>query len=184
MKWLGPDTMILVFWMLSFKPAFSLSSFTLIKRPFSSSSLSAIQFSSVQFSRSVMSDSLRPHESQHARPPCKLPTPRVHPNSCALSRWCQGLYIINKWDLSQELRVWCDKKKFGVIQNLQEIPFLLQCLSRALYWKSLHDAHPNSRWMGHGGEVWQNVVHWRREWQTTSVFLPWKPHKQYEKAKW
>ena len=36
------------------------------------------QFSSVQFSRSVMSDSLRPHESQHARPPCPSPTPGVH----------------------------------------------------------------------------------------------------------
>ena len=36
---------------------------------------------SVQFSRSVMSDSLRPHESQHARPPCPSPTPRVHPDS-------------------------------------------------------------------------------------------------------
>ena len=39
------------------------------------------QFSSVQFSRSVMSDSLRPHESQHTRPPCLSPTPRVYPNS-------------------------------------------------------------------------------------------------------
>ena len=48
------------------------------------------QFSSVQFSRSVMSDSLRPHEPQHARPPCPSPTPRVHPNSCALSRWCHS----------------------------------------------------------------------------------------------
>ena len=43
---------------------------------------------SVQFSRSVVSDSLRPHESQHARPPCPSPTPGVHPNSCVLSRWC------------------------------------------------------------------------------------------------
>ena len=40
--------------------------------------------SSVQLSRSVVSDSLRPHESQHARPPCPSPTPGVHPNSCAL----------------------------------------------------------------------------------------------------
>ena len=32
------------------------------------------------------------------------------------------------------------------------------------------------------GEIWQNVVHWRREWQTTSVFLPWEPQEQYEKA--
>ena len=43
---------------------------------------------SVQFSRSVMSDSLRPHELQHARPPCPSPTPRVYPNSCPSSRWC------------------------------------------------------------------------------------------------
>ena len=43
---------------------------------------------SVQFSRSVMSDSLRPHEPQHARPPCPSLTPGVHPNPCPLSRWC------------------------------------------------------------------------------------------------
>ena len=41
--------------------------------------------------------------------------------------------------------------------------------------------HPRRK--GHGGEFWQNVVHWRREWQTTSVFLPWEAHDQYEKAK-
>ena len=35
-----------------------------------------------------MSDSLRPHEPQHARPPCPSPTPRVHPNSCPSSWWC------------------------------------------------------------------------------------------------
>ena len=46
------------------------------------------QFSSVQFSRSVMSDSLRPHGLQHARPPCPSPTPGVHSNSCPLSQWC------------------------------------------------------------------------------------------------
>ena len=42
--------------------------------------------SSVQFSHSVMSDSLLPHEWQHARPPCPSPTPGVHPNSRPLSR--------------------------------------------------------------------------------------------------
>ena len=41
----------------------------------------------VQFSRSVVSESLRPHESQHARPPCPLPTPGVHSNSCPSSWW-------------------------------------------------------------------------------------------------
>ena len=45
-------------------------------------------FSSVQFSRSVVSDSLRPHESQHARPPCPSPTPGVHPDSRPSSQWC------------------------------------------------------------------------------------------------
>ena len=45
-------------------------------------------FSSVQFSHSVMSNSLQPHEPQHARPPCPSPTPRVYPNPCPLSRWC------------------------------------------------------------------------------------------------
>ena len=55
----------------------------------------SLRFSSVQFSRSVVSDSLQPHESQHARPPCPSPTPRVHSptpgvhsNSRPLSQWC------------------------------------------------------------------------------------------------
>ena len=41
--------------------------------------------SSVQFSRSVVSDSLQPHEPQNARPPCPSPTPRIYPNSCPSS---------------------------------------------------------------------------------------------------
>ena len=45
-------------------------------------------FSSIQFSHSVVSDSLRPHESQYARPPCWSPTPRVHSDSCSSSQWC------------------------------------------------------------------------------------------------
>ena len=45
-------------------------------------------FSSVQFSRSVVSNSLWPHGLQHARPPCASPTPGVHSNSRPLSQWC------------------------------------------------------------------------------------------------
>ena len=41
-----------------------------------------------QFSHSVMSNTLRSHEPQHAKPPCPSPSPRVHPNSCPLSPWC------------------------------------------------------------------------------------------------
>ena len=49
---------------------------------------SLLSSSSVQFSCSVVSKSLWPHETQHARPPCPSPTPRVYPNSCPLSLWC------------------------------------------------------------------------------------------------
>ena len=47
-----------------------------------------LKVSSFQFSCSVVSDSLWPHEPQHARPHCPSPTPRVYPNPCPLSRWC------------------------------------------------------------------------------------------------
>ena len=67
------------FWMVSF----SLSANIL-----SSSFLFVFCFSSVQFSCSVVSDSLRPHEPQHTRPPCPSPTPRVYSNSHPSSWWC------------------------------------------------------------------------------------------------
>ena len=51
-------------------------------------------YDSVQFSHSVMSDSLRPHEPQHARPSCPSPTPGVHPNSCPFSWWCHSNRLI------------------------------------------------------------------------------------------
>ena len=53
-----------------------------------SESLWWFQHRLVQFSHSVISNSLWTHEPQHARPPCPSPTPRVHPNPCPLSRWC------------------------------------------------------------------------------------------------
>jgi len=80
-------------------------------------------FSSVQFSRSVVSDSVRPHESQHTRPPCPSPTPEVHSDSRPSSRWCHPaisssvLLVISilsdkedikntlKWSSAQNLRV-------------------------------------------------------------------------------
>ena len=49
---------------------------------------------SVQFSRSVVSDSLQPCELQHARPPCTSPTPGVYPNSCPSSQWCHPANLI------------------------------------------------------------------------------------------
>ena len=52
------------------------------------SSAVIIASAGLQFTRSVVSDSLRPHESQHVRPPCPSPTPGIHPNSCPSNRWC------------------------------------------------------------------------------------------------
>ena len=86
---MGLDAMILVFSMLSFKPAFSFSSFTFIKRLFISSLLSAIRVVHIhQFSHSVMSNSVQFHRLQHARLPCPSLTPGVHSHSCPLSQWC------------------------------------------------------------------------------------------------
>ena len=63
--------------------------------------------SSVQFSRSVMSNSLRPHEWQHARPPCPSPTPGVHSYSRLSSQWCHpaispSVVPFSKWGKSGE----------------------------------------------------------------------------------
>ena len=59
-----------------------------VNRFISTSFLDSIYMCSVQFSRSVVSDSLRPPESQHARPPCPSPTPGVHSDSLPSNRWC------------------------------------------------------------------------------------------------
>ena len=63
------------------------------------------------------------------------------------------------------------------------VNFITRTTALSNSMKLSHATWGNPRQMGHGGEFWQNVVHWRREWQTTSVFLPWEPHEQYEKAK-
>ena len=49
--------------------------------------------------------------------------------------------------------------------------------------KLSHAAWGHPTWTGHGGKFWQNVVHWRREWQTTSAFLPWEPHNPMNSMK-
>ena len=70
---------------------YTLVSFHIRTHPLASSSPRLRVFSCIrsdQISRSVMSNSLRPHESQHARPPCPLPTPGVHSDSRPSSQWC------------------------------------------------------------------------------------------------
>ena len=73
-----------------FSQCFYFLSSPLVYSTFLSSIPSLLFFfiTSVQFSRSIMSDSLPPHESQHARPPCPSPAPGVHSDSRPLSQWC------------------------------------------------------------------------------------------------
>ena len=88
--------------------------------------LQILQIQKVQFSCSVMSVSLWPHEPQHARPPCPSPTPRVHPNPPPLSRWChptvsfsvipfsscpQSFTASGSFQMSQLLEGWLKKLK-------------------------------------------------------------------------
>ena len=88
-----------------------------------------------------------------------------------------------KDELSRLVITFLPRSKHLLISCLQSPPAVrTTVLSNSMKLSYAVWGHP--RWSGHGGEVWQNVVHWRREWQTTSVFLPWEPHEQYEKVKW
>ena len=100
-----------------------------------------LQFSSVQSSRSVVFDSLRPCAPQHARPPCPSPTPGVHPNPCLLSGWChptilssvipfsscpQSLPASQSFLMSQ-LFTWCGQST-GVSASASNLPMNTQAL--------------------------------------------------------
>ena len=63
-----------------------------------------------------MSDSLWPHELQHARPPCSSPTPRVHPNSCPLSQWCHPAISSSVIPFSSRLQSFPASESFQMSQ--------------------------------------------------------------------
>ena len=95
------------------------------------------KFSSVQFSYSVVSDSLRPHESQHARPPCPSPTSGVHWDSRPSSQWCRPATSSSvapfSFGMIQQSHYW---KKQN--QSLQEVPttiFSIVLCTVASIWK-------------------------------------------------
>ena len=103
------------------------------------------QISSVQFSHSVMSDSLRPHELQHTRAPCPSPTPRVYSNSCPLSQRChpaisssvvpfscpQSLPALESFPMSQLFA--CGGQSIGVSALASVLPMNTQDWS-SLWW--------------------------------------------------
>ena len=144
---MGVDDMILVFWILSFKPAFSLSSFILIKRLFRSSSLSSIRvISSAYFFSSVqllsLSDSLWPHGLQHSRPPCPSPTPRAYSNPCPSSQWCHPT-ISSVIPFSSCLQSFPASESFPMSQlfaSALELPILLH----PKYWSFCFSISPSN----------------------------------------
>ena len=83
-----------------------------------SKSKTSNSITSVQFNCSVMSDSLQPHESQHARPPCPSPTPRVYSNSCPLSRWCPPTISSSVVPFSSCLQSFPSSRSFQISQLL------------------------------------------------------------------
>ena len=86
-------------------------------KPFTSLELKPHGWYSVQFSLSVVSDSLWPHGVQHARPPCPSPTPRGYSNSCPLSRWCHPAI------LSSVIPFFFDLKSFAASGSFQMSQF-------------------------------------------------------------
>ena len=74
------------------------------------------QFSLVQFSRSVVSNSLWPHEPQHDRPPYPSPTPGVYPNSCPLSWWCHPTISSSVTPFSSRLQSFPGSGSFPISQ--------------------------------------------------------------------
>ena len=86
---------------------------------------------SVQFSRSVVSDSLWPHESQHIRPPCPSPTPRACSNSCPLSWWCHPTISFSVVPFSSCLQSFPASGSFPISQ-LNGNPLQYSCLENPM----------------------------------------------------
>ena len=85
--------------------------------------------SSVQFSCSVMYDSLRPHDLQHTRPPCPSPNPGAYPNSCSLSQWCHPTISSSVVHFSSCPQSFPASASFQMSQliikfNFQTVPFI------------------------------------------------------------
>ena len=98
------------------------------------------QFSSVQFSRSVMSDSLRPHEPQHARPPCPSLTPVVHQNPCPLSQWCHPTISSSVVPFSSCLSIFPSIRVFSSESIL--------CIRWPKYWSFSFSISPSNEYSG------------------------------------
>ena len=85
-----------------------------------------ILWSSVQFSHSIMSNSLWPHELQHARPPCLSPIPRLHPNPRPSSPWCHPTIYPLSAPSPPALNLSQHQGLFKWVSSLQEVAKVLE----------------------------------------------------------
>ena len=85
-----------------------------------------IAFSSVHFSHSAVSDSLRPHEPQHARPPSPSSTPRVHPKSCPSSWWCHPAISSSVVPFSSCPQSFPSSESFQWVSSLRQVAKVLE----------------------------------------------------------
>ena len=120
-----------------------------------------------KWSHSVVSDSLWPHESQHARPPCPSPTPRVHSNSCPSSQWCNPAISSSVVPFSfcpQSLPAWVFSNESTLRMRWPK------------YWSFSFSIIPSKEIPGLISTLY--LIHQRRQWQPTPVLLPGKSHEQ------
>ena len=113
----------------------------------------AVQFS--QFSRSVVSNSLRPHELQHTRPPCPSPTPRAYSNSCPLRWYCHWTISSSVIPFSSQLQSspsWLQSPQAS--ESFPMSRFL--CIKRLKYWSFSFSISPSNE---HSG-----LVSFRMDW--------------------
>ena len=116
-----------------------------------------------------------PHSQGHERRPCfsgaavkRYPTSKVRETQVRQEALREGIRGQTDWNHNH--------------RQLANLITRTTALSNSMKLSHAMWGHPRRK--GRGGELWQNVVHWRRQRQTTSVLVPWEPHEQYEKAKW
>ena len=110
---------------------------------------STVQFNSVQFSRSIVSDSFRPHESQHTRHRCPSPTPRVYPNLCPLSRWCHLTISSSVIPFSSRLQ------SFPASESFLRSQFFVSG-GQIFYWSFIFSISPSNEYSG--------LISFRMDW--------------------
>ena len=92
------------------------------------------EIQSVQFSHLVVSNSLRPHEQQHTRPPCPSPTPRIHPNPCPVSQWCHPTISSSVIHFSSCLNTSQHRGLFQWVSSSHQVAKVLEFQYQSFQW--------------------------------------------------